>query len=235
LQFYRLDSSPLNLLIRYPGYSNLVQSFKDIGLLNTQPLNAPLSSWRALISRALGAGGEVVRENDTASLSSVLKHRLDGDRLSELQDALAWLGLLPGHGTHDLPAVPQGNHAPLDLLASLLAHKLRYLPGERDLVVLSHEIVAKSPNGPEETHTSNLVVYGDANASAMSRTVGLPVAFAALRVLDGHVHVRGVQGPTDRAIWQGVLTDLQGAGLGMIEKVSVGRSIESTLAAGFKQ
>ncbi|KAK7696374.1 hypothetical protein QCA50_001028 [Cerrena zonata] len=117
---------------------------------------------------------------------------------------MAWLGILPtalkGLSAHqssqsDLPIIPKQPTAPIDLFATLLAHKLRYLPGERDLVALSHEVVAKSPKtGEESIYTSSLVAYGTPEASAMARTVGLPVALAARIVLDGKVKAKGVWG-----------------------------------------
>ena len=124
--------------------------------------------------------------------------------------------------------------APIDLFTILLAHKLKYEPHERDLVVLSHEIVTQSPLDPriEEVHTSSLVTYGTSSASAMSRTVGLPVAFAALEILDGKVQVRGVQGPTDKSIYQSVLKGLEEVGLGMKERVRKGTGMEHILAKG---
>ena len=111
------------------------------------------------------------------------------------------------------------------------------------MVVLHHEIVAQSAPtaaaatdahaAAEEVHTSSLVVYGTDAGSAMSRCVGLPVAFAALRVLDGHVKVRGVVGPTgDQSVYVGVLRDLEEVGLGMKESVGHGQGMEEILAMG---
>lgn len=113
----------------------------------------------------------------------------------------------------------------------ILAHKLKYEPEERDLVILSHEIVAQSIEKPgvDEIYTSSLVTYGTPTASAMSRCVGLPVAFATLQVLDEKVPVRGVHGPTDATLYAPVLEGLQEAGLGMKENFSTGRGMEATL------
>lgn len=47
----------------------------------------------------------------------------------------------------------------------------------------------------------------------MSVTVGRTLAFAAGRVLDGHVRVRGVTGPYDKEVWGGVLSDLEETGV----------------------
>lgn len=111
----------------------------------------------------------------------------------------------------------------LDFFALLLAHKLRYEPHERDMVFLSHELISRPrsggpSDGREEIHTSSLIVRGTPEHSAMALTVGLPVAFAALRILDGEVCVRGVAGPTaDVGLYRSILRDLETVGLGMRE------------------
>jgi alpha-aminoadipic semialdehyde synthase len=199
---YGLPSDIRTLLrgtLRYPGYCDLVQSFKQIGLLNTSPLTEPLASWTELVPRALAAKGVQVKVNDHDSIMAALSDVVDSKHSDALVDALLWLGLLPSSSSiaspSDLPSIPSTSATAIDHLATLLAHKLRYGPNERDLVVLSHEIIARSPDATEEVHTSQLVTYGTPTASAMSRTVGLPVAFAALQVLDGKISVRGVQGP----------------------------------------
>ena len=134
--------------------------------------------------------------------------------------------------------MPQSVSTPLDLFALLLGKRLAYKPGERDLVVLSHEIIARSRRAPEdeEVHTASLVAYGAAGASAMARTVGLPVAFAALHVLDGGVRTRGVHGPTDREVYAHILRRLEEAGLGMKETVRPKgqTSVEESLASRWK-
>ena len=114
----------------------------------------------------------------------------------------------------------------LDLFALLLAHKLRYEPHERDMVFLSHELISRprsagpSTDGREEIHTASLIVRGTPEYSAMALTVGLPVAFAALRILDGDVRVRGVAGPTaDVGLYRSILRDLETVGLDIRESV----------------
>jgi alpha-aminoadipic semialdehyde synthase len=199
---YGLPSDIRTLLrgtLRYPGYCDLVQSFKQIGLLNTQSIGGSVTSWADLVPQALATKGITVRPNDHASVQAALSDLVPSARTEALVDALRWLGLLSSSVASDLPPISNTSAAPIDHLATVLTHKLRYGPDERDLVVLSHEIIAR-PKGAalgteEEVYTSQLVTYGTSTASAMSRTVGLPVAFAALQILDGKVSVRGVQGP----------------------------------------
>ena len=140
-----------------------------------------------------------------------------------------------------MPSLPMNPVVPLDALATFLSYRLRYLPGERDMVILSHELVsvpkgatASTPglSSSTKTHTSTLITYGKPSspgASAMSRTVGLPLAIAALKVLDGGVHERGVKSPGEcgRPLWKGVMEGLEEHGLTMRETVQSGAAITS--------
>jgi alpha-aminoadipic semialdehyde synthase len=168
-------------------------------------------------------------KEDPASIHSAITSLIPPSQIQPLLGALDWLSAPPS-----LPSVPSQPMAPIDLFTTLLAHKLQYEPNDRDVVILWHEIVTESRSGPpmQEVHTSSLVSYGTPAASAMSRCVGLPVALAALQVLDGGVVERGVTGPTDKAVYSSVLKGLSDAGLGVKETVSKGAGMEGTLLAG---
>ena len=208
--------------------------FKCIGLLETTS-SIELSDWTSLarISMELKLDSRI--PDDEKSFLSAMSSIVPSSQVDDIVSALRWLSLIPGRlSSASLLPLPKRPMAPIDLFTILLAHKLKYEPHERDLVVLSHEIVTQSPLNPriEEVHTSSLVTYGTSSASAMSRTVGLPVAFAALEILDGKVQVRGVQGPTDKSIYQSVLKGLGEVGLGMKERVRKGTGMEHILAKG---
>lgn len=218
----------------------MVQSFKELGLLSSATLSSPLPDWTALISRSLSAKLNVpIGDNDLGSTTAAIRDVISTHQHDRLVEALQWLSLLRRELADEsaLPPLPSMPTAPIDLLTSLLAHKLRYTPGERDMVVLAHEVIARPRDAPagtqEEIHTSQLVTYGTPSASAMSRTVGLPVAFAALQILDGKVTAKGVHGPdVEASLYRGVLEGLTRVGLGMQERVVKGMSLESKLAAG---
>lgn len=205
-----------------------MHSFKSIGLLEPNTPIAP-ADWTDFARAAAEAKLGTPIPRDTASLTSAIEDLVDASTREETFDALRFFGVVPHSGESGSPATPLAlpsptkPTAPIDLFASVLASKLRYQPHERDLVLLHHEIVAETSDAAgkgEELHTSSLVAYGDARASAMARCVGLPLAFAVRAVLDGQVSARGVCGPgADRAIWSNVLSELQRVGLGMQEKV----------------
>ena len=229
---------------RYPGFASLMHSFGAIGLLESTK-TIRLDHWSSLTRLALEQKlGVSVPDGD---LSSALASVLPPSRLPALLEALNWLQLIPSAdassgpppaaGSGSFVTMPRQALPPADALALHLAHALRYAPRERDLVLLHHEVVARDPSsGTERVYTSSLTAYGDARASAMARTVGLPVAFAALRVLDGSVRATGVCGPTaDEAVWRGVLEGLESKGLGFKESVSSGPSMEGVLAADLQR
>ncbi len=224
-----------------------MQSFSAIGLLEASN-TIVLDCWSSLIRLSLEQKlGLSILKDDIPSLKSALASVLPADHIQALLEALVWLHLIPSaYGSSSSspsspPTPPEPRQTvpitPADALALYLAHALRYSPNERDLVLLHHEIVARDPrSGAEQVHTSTLTAYGEARASAMARTVGLPVAFAAQRVLDGYVRATGVRGPTaDEALWKGVLEGLESRGLGIRENMKSGPSMESVLAAGLRQ
>ncbi|KAI0653120.1 Saccharopine dehydrogenase-domain-containing protein [Cubamyces menziesii] len=235
--------------LRYPGFADLMYAFKCIGLLDATTTVNP-HHWTSLVRQALEKKLGTLIMDDPASVRSALFSVVPAPQRDAVLRALHWLSIVPSSlseyaantdPAYDplLPALPTKPTAPIDMFASLLAHKLRYAPGERDLVVLSHEIVARpkslAPTSAstsshanaregehEEVHTSSLITYGTPEASAMSRTVGLPVAFATLQILDGGVRARGVQGPTAKEVYVNVLQRLEEAGLGVKESVRRG-------------
>ncbi|KAJ8521319.1 hypothetical protein ONZ45_g1975 [Pleurotus djamor] len=216
--------------LRYPGFSSLMDSFKSLGLLESQK-RISIHRWSSLIPQSLATALSV--NSSSLNVGVTIKGLISQSRADDLYTALEWLGLLPspklhtsGNETISMPPIPREPMTPIDLFSALLAFKLRYNPGERDMVVMSHEIIASKINGSgmheEEVHTSNLIVYGTPKASAMALTVGLPVAFAALHVIDGKVALRGVSGPGDKSIYRYILGELERVGLGMKESVRIG-------------
>ncbi|KAF8530178.1 Saccharopine dehydrogenase-domain-containing protein [Hysterangium stoloniferum] len=257
------DLGPLSSLdtvlrgtLRYPGFCSLMHSFHRIGLLETDR-TISINNWSSFAPRALASKFAIpLAYDDPMSFQSILSDILGmpNDKLSELLQALSWLGISPmpsrantfSHSKHhSIPVpVPSKQLAPIDLLTMILSHRLQYQPNERDMVVLMHEITVLSeppfsqllpPSSGQsdvKTYTSTLVAYGSPTSTAMSRTVGIPVALAALAVLDGGVSSRGVHGPTMPEVYLPVLQGLEANGLGMKESVVIGAGSGKSLKDG---
>ncbi|KAG8691455.1 hypothetical protein FRC08_010176 [Ceratobasidium sp. 394] len=237
-EMYRLGSvdgmkSLFRGTLRYKGFADTLYAFRQLGLLqNGEQDKIMLDSWHELVARA--ASKAIKDDIGAKDIKKIVPQLVAPEKAEVVIPALQWIGAIPNGSTNDygsgLPAVPRGPVTPLDALAALLSHKLRYEPHERDLVLLSHEVITapiSSPPTPDpsttEVYTSTLAVYGSASrGSAMSRTVGLPLAFAALHVLDGGVRARGVAGPFGEEVYRPVLHGLEEVGLGMRETRVVG-------------
>ncbi|KAG6909409.1 hypothetical protein DXG01_000710 [Tephrocybe rancida] len=236
---YRLDKTRTFLrgTLRYPGFSSLMDSFKRLGFLNMKE-KIYLPNWHSFIRMCIAQ--QLDTKGDGNATSNAISTLIPSEKIAELHEALEWFELLPTPYTHEtpLPPLPAQPMYPLDIFAYLLSKKLAYKPHERDMVVMSHEIVTNDRRTMEtKVHTSSLVEYGTPKASAMARTVGFPVAIAALAVLDGKIQLRGVQGPLSKSVYQPVLHELKELGLGMKETtrrmIVIGQRgpVENALAA----
>ena len=109
----------------------------------------------------------------------------------------------------------------LDGFSALLEEKLKYGPGEVDMVAMRHDIIVAHGGGVGEVerhhhHTSSLLVYGNERDSAMALTVGKTAAVATDLVLQGELQkakILGVLAPTLPAIYLPMLDRLAEEGL----------------------
>jgi alpha-aminoadipic semialdehyde synthase len=206
-----------------------MQIFKDVGLLeNTHKFS--ISTWDDLLHNTLSTvTGTPMRAGDKASFRAAVSDLL-GPRNEFALRVLSETGLIPVNDTHKsqsgVAAVLVRSQTAIEHFAHLLSAQLGYKANERDMVVLSHEIVSHpkdliSANPQDEMlYSSSLVVTGTPSTgeSAMSRTVGLPLAFATLEVLDGKVQSRGVLG--GKEVWRAVLDGMGQVGIHMRESIT---------------
>ncbi len=192
--------------LRYPGWCETLKAIQDLGYLDETERDLDGATFHDLTARLAGAAPE-------DDLGSALAGRPGIEAGSKILGRLEWLGLL---SREPLPALLG---SPLDVLTSRMVDKLSYEPGERDMIVLQHEFVVRTPESPPERITSTLVDYGIPHGdSSMSRTVGLPVAIAARLVLDGRVAEKGVRIPIDPALYSPILEELETLGILFKEK-----------------
>lgn len=123
-----------------------------------------------------------------------------------------WLGLLGSE------KVPVGPNNLLDLLCEHLQRKLAYRPGERDMILMYHELVAEYPDRLERI-TSTLTDYGIPNGDlAVARTVGLPIAIFLREFFAGRIRgLSGVLIPTLSEMFGPILVELESIGIRMTE------------------
>ncbi len=147
--------------------------------------------------------GRLIKSSSGIKLKGELATYLGLDEDSEVLAKLDWLGLLD-----DVPLRVERGSA-LDLLAAKLLEKLQYEEGERDMVILQHEFIARYPRHREKI-ISTLADFGAPGGdTAMARTVGLPAAIGAKLILQGQIRLKGVQVPVAPEIYGPVLKELE--------------------------
>jgi len=211
IDLYGLDGveSMLRGTLRYPGWCEVLQAVVALGLLDETPVTYPAdlsyANWFRQVSGA-AAGDDL--------------HAYVAGRLGVAADAhavhcLDWLGLF---GDEVIPAAGEQSTA-LDVLAQRMTAKMSFAGGERDMIVMRHEFIARLPGGTTERTNSTLLEFGPAgDDSAMARTVSLPAAVAARLILAGKICETGVHIPVSAEIYTPVLDALAQMGIRFAEE-----------------
>jgi len=197
--------------LRYPGWCETMYAMGRLGLLDITDQRLAGISYANFMRRLLGAGPTEDLKQKTAGL---LKMKAEDRVISRLE----WLGLFS-----DNP-IPLAKGSPLDVLCALFEAKLKYAPGERDMLIMQHKFTIHWDDGRMERVRSTLVDYGIPNGdSSMSRTVALPAAIASRLILEGQVKLKGVQIPIHPELYKPILTELAQLGIRFKEERTAGR------------
>ncbi len=105
------------------------------------------------------------------------------------------------------------NASPAELLQQILVKKWKLQENDKDMVVMYHEFIFSK--GTEQFKIeSSLVVEGkDQRYTAMSDTVGLPLAIATKLILNENIKGRGVQIPVNSEVYLPILNELADFGI----------------------
>jgi saccharopine dehydrogenase-like NADP-dependent oxidoreductase len=116
----------------------------------------------------------------------------------------------------------KGTCSSATILLSLLEERWKMKPTDKDLVVMQHQIDYER-KGRFTKLTSTLVVKGtDRHYSAMAKTVGLPMAILAEKILKSEINIsrlKGVHIPVMPEIYVPVLKALKKNGIEFIEDI----------------
>ena len=134
----------------------------------------------------------------------------------ELFDLFDFLGLFS-----DKEVIGVEKASPAALLQKILVEKWRLAPGDKDMIVMYHEIIY-TKNDTRYAVNSALVVEGqDERYTAMSNTVGLPVAIATKLILNQQIVERGVTLPVNKELYAPILSELEQFGITFNESEKV--------------
>ncbi len=101
------------------------------------------------------------------------------------------------------------NATPAQILEKILADQWTLAPLDKDMIVMYHKF-GYELHGQQKQIDSKMVCLGDDQLyTAMAKTVGLPVAMAALLILNGKITTPGVQLPMRKEVYEPLLQELE--------------------------
>ena len=134
------------------------------------------------------------------------------------QDDVLWDKLLEIDIFNATKKVGLKDATPAQILQKILMESWTLDKDDKDMIVMYHKF-GYELNGEKKQIESNMVVIGeDDTYTAMAKTVGLPVAIATLKILNGDIKTPGVQIPIRSEVYKPILKELQNYGINFIEK-----------------
>jgi saccharopine dehydrogenase-like NADP-dependent oxidoreductase len=119
----------------------------------------------------------------------------------------------------DATLINKGQCSAADVLQFALEKKLALQPGDKDMVIMLHEIEYTVDNKKFKS-TASMVVTGEDDAhTAMAKTVGLSLGIAAKLIVDGTIDQKGLLMPVNKEIYLPVLEALHQHGIFFKEEI----------------
>ena len=108
----------------------------------------------------------------------------------------------------DKKKIRTDNGTPAEILEEILRDTWKLEKNDRDMIIMYHEFKYRNGNKIKKT-TSTMVCIGDNKKfTAMSKTVGLPLAIASILILNKQIKIKGVIRPIHQQIYDPVLEKL---------------------------
>jgi len=204
---YNLSEIPTMLrgTLRRPGFSRAWDVFVQLGMTDDtfELSNVSEMTHREFVNSFLVYDTVKTVENKIQEYFTID---------DEVMQKLTWLGLFEN------TKIGLEKGTPAQVLQHILEQKLSLKADEKDMIVMQH-LFEYTLNGDDHKLKSSLVLKGkDQLNTAMSMTVGLPVAIAAELILTDKIKMSGVKIPIDKEIYLPVLEKLKEFGIDFVEE-----------------
>ncbi|KAB5485077.1 MULTISPECIES: saccharopine dehydrogenase family protein [Flagellimonas] len=189
--------------MRRVGFSKAWQMFVILGMTDDSYTieNSEGMSYREFVNLFLPY-------SPTDSVELKLRHYLKID-----QDDIMWGKLLELNLFDRHKKIPLKSASPAQVLQYILEDNWTLKEHEKDMIVMYHKF-GYELNGEKKQIDANMVVIGENRTyTAMSKTVGLPVAMATLQILNGKINTPGVQIPIKKEVYAPILSELKSHGI----------------------
>ena len=134
------------------------------------------------------------------------------------QDDIMWEKLIELDIFNPKKKIGLKNASPAKMLQKVLEDSWTLQEDDKDMIVMQH-LFGYEISGKKHQIESSLVVLGENQTyTAMAKTVGLPVAIAALKILKGEIKTPGVQIPITKEVYEPILMELENYGIKFTER-----------------
>jgi saccharopine dehydrogenase-like NADP-dependent oxidoreductase len=207
---YGLDGIPTMYrgTIRKVGFSRAWDIFVQLGMTDDSYTiqNSENMSYRDFVNLFLAYS-----PSDSVELKLRSYLKID-------QDDVVWAKLIDLDLFNPTKKIKLKNATPAQILQKILENSWTLEEKDKDMIVMQH-LFGYEINGEKKQIESSLVVIGEnQNYTAMAKTVGLPVAIAALKILQGEITTPGVQLPISKEVYNPILKELKEHGVHFSEK-----------------
>jgi saccharopine dehydrogenase (NADP+, L-glutamate forming) len=170
--------------------------------------------WNKIVQAELTSDEELIDTNGL-SFAQFFQDHLNKYQVElntpELMEQFNFLGL------NDPTLINKGTLSTAQILQKVLEAKWKLQEGDKDLIVMLHEL-EYSMNNQQYALQSTLVVKGDDELhTAMAKTVGLPLGIAAVLILENKIDLKGLHIPIIKEIFEPVLAELIKEGIAFKE------------------
>ena len=185
--------------IRRVGFSRAWNTFVQLGMTADDYTieNSENMSYRDFINSFLAYS-----PTDSAELK--LRHYLKID-----QDDIMWEKLQELDLFNPNKKVGIANATPAQILQKILIDKWSLDPEDKDMIVMYHKFGYELDRKRQQIDATMVCLGENQTYTAMARTVGLPVAMVALKILNNEVSLTGVQIPIHKEVYDPILQELE--------------------------
>ncbi|TYB79009.1 saccharopine dehydrogenase family protein [Bizionia myxarmorum] len=148
----------------------------------------------------------------TDSVELKFRHALKID-----QDDIVWDKLLELDLFNAKKPVELKKATPAEILQKILMDSWTLEEEDKDMIVMYHKFGYEMDGKKHQIDSTMVTIGEDQTYTAMSKTVGLPVAIATLAILNGKIKTPGVQMPINKEVYEPILKELETYGIAFNE------------------
>ncbi len=206
---YNLQNIPTMFrgTMRRPGYCKAWNIFVQLGMTDDTYIieNSENISYREFVNMFLDFDDSLSVEEKIAKKFNI---SMDSDTMLRLR----WLDIFENIKVDIKDATPA------QILQKILVNKWILNENDKDLIVMQHQFEYEKADKKYRIISSLVVKGQDTIHTAMSITVGIPLAIATKLLLSGKINVTGVHTPVIKELYEPILEELENYGIKFTEE-----------------